>query len=114
MPAPKRVSRQTTAVRGSRSGRPIMALLDLLGRRWALRVLWELRGDTLTFRELQSRCGGMSPSVLNARLAELREAGIAKGGEEGYALTVEGRRLLEGIAPLQRWADRWAGRAKRT
>jgi len=30
-------------VRGSRTGRPIMALLDLLGRRWVLRILWELR-----------------------------------------------------------------------
>jgi DNA-binding HxlR family transcriptional regulator len=31
------------SVRGSKSGRPIMALLDLLGRRWTLRILWELR-----------------------------------------------------------------------
>ena len=30
-----------TRVRGSRTGKPIMALLDLLGRRWALRI----RGD---------------------------------------------------------------------
>jgi len=36
------------AVRGSRSGRPVMALLDLLdllGRRWTLRLLWELHGE---------------------------------------------------------------------
>jgi DNA-binding HxlR family transcriptional regulator len=85
-----------------------MALLDLLGRRWALRILWELRKDPLTFRELQARCGGMSPSVLNSRLSELREAGIVEGGEEGYALTREGRRLLKDLAPLQRWAERWA------
>ena len=30
-------------VRGSATGRPIMALLDLLGRRMTLRILWELR-----------------------------------------------------------------------
>ena len=29
-------------VRGSRTGRPVMVLLDLLGRRMALRILWEL------------------------------------------------------------------------
>ncbi len=64
-------------VRGSRTGRPVMALLDLLGRRWALRVLWELRDDDpLTFRELQSRSGDISSSVLNDRLRELREASI--------------------------------------
>ena len=45
-----------TPVRGSRTGRPIMAALDLLGRRWALRVLWELRGGPLSFRELRARC----------------------------------------------------------
>jgi DNA-binding HxlR family transcriptional regulator len=42
-PAP----RPGTKVRGSSGGRPIMALLDLLGRRWALRILWELRGGPL-------------------------------------------------------------------
>ena len=53
-----------------------MALLDLLGRRWALRILWELRDEPLRFRELQQACDGLSPSVLNTRLGELREAGI--------------------------------------
>src|SRR6202035_4396571 len=63
-------------VRGSQTGRPVMALLDLLGRRWALRILWELRdGSALTFRQLQARCGDISSSVLNDRLRELREAG---------------------------------------
>ena len=56
-------------VRGSPSGRPIMALLDLLGRRWALRMLWELREGGLSFRALQERCDGVSPSVLNTRAA---------------------------------------------
>jgi DNA-binding HxlR family transcriptional regulator len=32
-------------VRGSTTGRPIMVALDLLGRRAALRILWELRGE---------------------------------------------------------------------
>ena len=50
MPAMKK-----TAVRGSRTGRPIMALLDLLGRRWTLRIIWELREDrALTSRALRT------------------------------------------------------------
>lgn len=97
-------------MRGSASGRPVMALLDLLGRRWTLRVLWELREPAASFRELQARCDGMSSSVLSARLAELREAGaVAAGG--GYELTVEGRKLLEALEPLDGWARRWARRA---
>ena len=41
-------------VRGSTTGRPIMALLDLLGRRWTLRIVWELREEPKRFRELRT------------------------------------------------------------
>ena len=103
------------AVRGSTTGRPIMALLDLLGRRWALRVLWELRGgESLTFRELQARCAEVSSSVLNDRLRELREAGVVTATPgEGYSLTREGARLIDDLAPLDGWAKRWARRTAR-
>lgn len=97
-------------VRGSDSGRPIMALLDLLGRRWVMRLLWELRTGALNFRELQARCGGMSPSVLNQRLAELREAMLVESAEAGYALSGQGQELLAHFAPLNRWAEEWAKR----
>jgi len=100
-----------TAVRGSSSGRPVMALLDLLGRRWSLRVLWELRDGPLVFRELQARCG-VSPSVLNTRLAELREALLVEAGGEGYRLSALGLELQELFGPVNRWAESW-GRARR-
>ena len=88
------------AVRGSRTGRPIMAALDLLGRRWALRVLWELRdGSAASFRELRDRCDKMSTSVLNQRLTELREAGLVDAGAGGYFLTKRGAELEEALAP---------------
>jgi DNA-binding HxlR family transcriptional regulator len=94
-------------VRGSATGRPIMALLDLLGRRMALRVLWELRERHLTFRALQ-RAAETNPSVLNARLAELRKARIVEHVPGGYGLTPQGRNLLELFLPLHLWADDWA------
>ncbi len=96
-------------VRGSRSGRPLMVLLDLLGRRWALRVLWELRQGPLTFRGLRQRCDEVSPTVLNARLRELREAGLlAHRPGSGYALSGHGEDLLALAQPLARFARRWA------
>jgi DNA-binding HxlR family transcriptional regulator len=86
-----------------------MALLDLLGRRWALRVIWELRdGAAPTFRELQQRAGGLSSSVLTDRLRELAEAGIVERGADGYALTPRGHDLLACLAPLEGWASGWA------
>ena len=63
-------------VRGSSTGRPIMALLDLLGRRWVQRIVWELRGEAFSFRALRSACDDISPSVLSARLNDLRAAGL--------------------------------------
>lgn len=95
-------------VRGSASGRPIMALLDLLGRRWSLRILWELRGGALNFRALQAACGDISPTVLNTRLAELREALIVDAGDDGYRLTNQGGDLLAALMPLNQWAEGWA------
>ncbi len=89
-----------------------MALLELLGRRWALRIIWELRDSRLTFRALQASCEAISSSVLNDRLAELRSAGILQSGSDGYELTTEGRRLLELYPPLQAWAERWAKRER--
>ena len=91
------------------SGRPIMALLDVLGRRWALRVLWELRASVLNFRALQAACGDISPTVLNQRLAELREAGLVQWSDAGFALTPLGDELIVAFEPLSRCCARCAG-----
>ena len=98
--------------RGSRSGRPIMALLDLMGRRWTLRILWELRDGPLRFRALRERCADPSPTILNQRLKELRDAGIVTLEEQGYCLTGNGKDLLASMAPLRQWAERWAARSQ--
>ena len=84
-----------------------MAALDLLGRRWALRILWELRGEPLTFRALREATDGVSPTVLNARLGELKEVGIVECTDRGYCLTASGRRLSKSLVPLYRWSEDW-------
>jgi len=97
------------AVRGSRTGRPIMALLDLLGRRWTLRIVWELREGPLTSRALRSACDEASPTVVQARLTELREAGLIELVQgDGYRLTELGKDLRETVLPLRRFAERWS------
>ncbi len=82
-------------------------MLDLLGRRWSLRVLWELRKQTRKFRDLREACDDVSPSVLNQRLGELRYAGVVEHATGGYALTPRGASLLGVLAPLEGWANRW-------
>jgi DNA-binding HxlR family transcriptional regulator len=94
-------------VRGSASGRPVMVALDMLGRRGALRVLWELRCGPLTFRALQTACDS-NPGSLNTRLKELRALGIVEHEAGGYRLTRHGSALIEALQPLQSWADEWS------
>ena len=93
--------------RGSRTGRPIMVVLDLLGRRGALRILWELRhGVSMTFRVLQA-AAATNPALLNTRLAELRSARLVEHDGSGYLLTPIGKELLVALRPLSGWARKW-------
>jgi DNA-binding HxlR family transcriptional regulator len=86
-----------------------MVLLDLLGRRWSLRILWELRGQSLTSRALRAACDQASPTVLQARLSDLRQAGLVElVPASGYRLTALGGELLENFLPLHRFAERWS------
>ncbi|MBS0550026.1 MAG: helix-turn-helix transcriptional regulator [Proteobacteria bacterium] len=101
-------------VRGSQTGRPIMVLLDLLGRRWVLRLVWELRETPQRFRALQERIGA-SPTIVNTRLRELREAGLIElDPESGYRLTVLGQELLRLFLPLHVWSEKWIKQVGRT
>ena len=101
-------------VRGSTTGRPIMALLDLLGRRWVLRLVWELREEPRRFRELQDAIGA-SPTIVNARLADLREAKLVElDPDSGYRLTALGGELLRLFLPLHVWSEKWAKAARST
>jgi DNA-binding HxlR family transcriptional regulator len=89
-----------------------MVLLDLLGRRWVQRIIWELRGEALSFRALRAACDDVSPSVLSARLADLRAAAIVELTQDGYRLTGDGRDLLRLMLPMHDWAERWARRLR--
>jgi DNA-binding HxlR family transcriptional regulator len=95
-------------VRGSQTGRPIMVLLDVLGQRWTLRVLWELGGTRATFRMLRIKCDDVSPTLLNKRLKHLRELGLVDLNEAGFGLTPTGKALTKKLVGLDAWANSWA------
>jgi len=95
-------------VRGSGTGRPIMVLMDVLGQRWVLRILWELSEERLKFRQLQDRCDKVSPTVLNRRLKELRELRLIDHNSNGFGLTDQGQELGQHLLALSEHAERWA------
>jgi DNA-binding HxlR family transcriptional regulator len=87
---------------------PLAEITELLGKKWVMRIIWELRGEPLTFRELQRACGDISPTVLNHRLKLLEGAMLVeKQAPNGYALAAMGRDLLDLYGPLNQWAVRW-------
>ena len=86
-----------------------MAALDLFGRRWNLRVVWELRHGPVGFRALRQRCDSMSSSVLRQRLTELLDAQlVAQQPDAAYTLTDLGRGAYQALRPLAHWSAGWA------
>lgn len=90
------------------SNRPIMALIDLLSKKWVLRILWELRQSPCTFRELQARCGDISPTMINKRVKELHEAQLLdKSPDRGYCLSDMGDEFIDLFTPIYQFSERW-------
>ena len=92
-------------LRTAQTSSPMVRALELAGRRWTLRVVWELRAGPLSFRGIQAACGNISPSVLAGRLRELGDLGIVENIPRlGYRLTATGERLFQVLAELNKWS----------
>jgi DNA-binding HxlR family transcriptional regulator len=89
----------------------ITPVLELLGRRGTLLIIWALRGGRLTIPQLRRRCDGMLAGVTAQRIKELRQAGVLEPEDlgQGVALSDEGTTLLEAYPTFQAWAKRCAG-----
>ena len=97
-------------IRNTSTSAGLALALDHFGRRWALRVIWELRGEPLSFRALRAACGDISPSVMQARLHQLRDLGLIEQIPGlGYRHTSAGQQLFRVIAPLDNWAENHLG-----
>ncbi|MFI5781922.1 winged helix-turn-helix transcriptional regulator [Nocardia sp. NPDC051570] len=100
-----RSARESGASRSARH-----AVMELLGQRWMLRVLWELEPGPLGFLELRRRMGNCSSSMLSARLHTLQNAGLTvQRADKSHELTAAGTELARALEPLWEWADRRRG-----
>lgn len=85
---------------------------DLLGRRWALAILWAAaEAGAVRFNEFRQTLAGIPPRTLAARLAELEEAGVlerhlvdSRPPRAEYRLSEAGRRLCYVVEALNAWA----------
>ncbi len=88
-------------IRETQTSARLAQAFDHFGRRWALRVIWELRSEALNFRALRAACAGISPAVMQARLHQLRDLGLIEQIPGlGYRLTATGEQLFRVLAQL--------------
>lgn len=87
--------------------------LDLVSRRWALRVVRELALGPKRFTDLSRGMAGISTNVLAARLRELQQANVVQrrllpppAASTVYELTECGRELDEVAVALSQWGTR--------
>lgn len=92
---------------------PVAHALDLVGDRWALLVVRELRLGPRRFGNLATALPGIAPSVLTQRLGELVDVGVLERltlsgptRAEGYRLTAWGVDLEPVFGALARWGAR--------
>jgi len=99
------MSKGLQGVREAPTAARMAELLDVCGRRWALRVVWELRRGAMNFRALRTACQEISPGVLQSRLHEWRRLDVVESIPRlGYRLTARGEQLFQLLVPLNDWA----------
>lgn len=83
----------------------------LIGGKWNLVVLWNLRGGPLFFGELRRAVGGISQKALAEVLKELEGGGVVsrtvlpeRPPRVRYELTPLGRSLEPIVAAIESWA----------
>ncbi|MEV0647958.1 winged helix-turn-helix transcriptional regulator [Phytomonospora sp. NPDC050363] len=85
---------------------PIAHSLDLVGERWALLVVRELRLGPRRYGDLQAALPGIGPSVLSQRLRDLEAVGILRKRGKEYGLTEWGAELDPVFRALAHWGVR--------
>lgn len=88
----------------------VRTTLDLIGSKWAMRILWELLTGERRYAELQRRVGGISQKVLSAELKSLVIGGLVEREvtptvppQVTYRVTTVGRSLDAIIGALDQW-----------
>lgn len=93
---------------------PISKASSILGERWTLQIIREMMLGSTRFNEFKRYLPKISPTLLNARLRSLEDAGIIarkrvpehKGFE--YLLTPAGKALRPMMMELGKWGMAWA------
>ena len=102
----------TTPTDEGEYGCGLEAALAVIGGKWKILILWELRSGALRFGELKREIGTISEKMLIQHLKELEcdQVVVRHDFKEvpprvEYALTDFGASLLEALTPLCEWGQ---------
>lgn len=92
--------------------RQILQILTLIGDKWSILVIGQIRDRTLRFGELHRAVTGISQRMLTLTLRQLERDGLLSRTVHptvpprvDYTLTPLGTTLLDSVAALAEWAD---------
>jgi len=96
-----------------RSSCPVAGTLDIVGDRWSLLIVRDMRHGKRTYGELAASPEGIPTNILADRLRRLEEAGIVTRDayqehppRYEYTLTEKGRDLGDIMQALVRWGKK--------
>jgi DNA-binding HxlR family transcriptional regulator len=92
---------------------PIARASEVLAERWTPLIIRNMLHGSTTFTAIAGGVPGLSHSLLTTRLRDLAAAGVVEvvpnetGRGSHYRPTAAGRDLVEVMAALGRWGERW-------
>lgn len=88
----------------------VQAALNVLGGKWKLLILWNLKDETKRFSELKRLIPDVTEKMLNQQLKELEKDGIVNRSvrskvplQVDYSFTEYGKTLIPSIESLCQW-----------
>lgn len=95
---------------------PIEKTLRIIGKKWTVLILRDLRTGTKRFNELLNSLEGISPKTLSERLKELEESGVVRRvvypeipPRVEYSLTEKGQSLDGVLEAMVSWGAQHGG-----
>lgn len=89
-------------------------VVDIIGNKWNLMIIWHLRDSTLRFSELQNRMCGINSKTITKHLRDLEQESIITRTvypevppRVEYALTEQGRGILPIIDEMLIWGGKF-------
>jgi DNA-binding HxlR family transcriptional regulator len=100
----------------TKSGNPcsLREVLDIIGGKWSMPIIYTLSKGTMRFKELEKRIEGINTRMLVKELKNMELNGIVKREVFAtvppmveYTLTVKGEKLLPSIESLHQWGNEY-------